>query len=94
MSSILKHFFEGNMPPGGQFLGTDPVYAELAKSTIRREKELARRLNEEEQALLEKLAEEHAALNDFVAMKSQIYGYSLGVRMMAEVFLARGDIDM
>lgn len=61
-------------------------------AVARTEDELLAKLNDEEKILLDKYTDAHMKFNQITAVDGQVYGYKLGVRMTAEVFLAGGEL--
>ena len=58
----------------------------------RLETKLLERLNDEEKELLGKFINAHLELNALTAIKSQSYGYKLGLLMTAEAFVTGGEL--
>ena len=92
MQSILQEFFYGNISPEAQFFKQDSEYGEVMRIIARNEEKLLEGLNEEGKELLGKYMEAQMELNQLTAIKSQIYGYKLGVLMTAEAFVTGGDL--
>jgi len=92
MKSILEEFFHGNISPEVQFAEKGSEYDKTMHIICRVEEKLLERLNAEEKELLEKYIDAQMELNSLTAVKSQIYGYKLGVLMTAEVFVTGGDL--
>ena len=92
MCSILEEFFYGNVSPEVQFFKKDSEYGEVMRVISRNEEKLLERLNEEEKEILQKFVDAQMELNRLTAIKSQIYGYKLGVIMTAEAFVTSGDL--
>ena len=87
MYSILEEFFYGNVPPRAQAFCKDPRYDELLCVITGLETKLRKGLNDEEKELLEKLMDAQLERSALVAIKSQVYGYKLGLQMTAEAFV-------
>jgi len=92
MKSILEEFFYGNISPEVQLFERDSAYGEALRLISRNEEKLLVRLNEEEKELLGKYIDAQMELNRLTAIKSQIYGYKLGVLMTAEAFVMWEDL--
>jgi len=92
MPSILEEFFSGNISPEVQFTEKGSKYDELMGVICRMEEKLLARLNEEEKALLQKYIDAQMDLNALTAVRSQIYGYKLGLLMTAEAFVTGGEL--
>jgi len=92
MRSILEEFFCGTISPEVQFTEKGSTYNEVLGIICHIEEKLLARLNAEEKELLEKYIDAQMELNSLTAVKSQIYGYKLGVLMTAEAFVTGGDL--
>jgi len=92
MSSILEEFFYGNVSPKVRI--KCPYYDELVRIIARNEDKLMERLNEEEKEILQKYTDAQEELNQLTAIKSQIFGYKLGVLMTAEAFVTGGEFSI
>ena len=92
MHSILEEFFYGNISPEVQMFDRGSEYAEIMRLISRNEDDLLGRLNEEEKEILKKLSDAQMELNALTAVKSQIYGFKLGVLITAETFVTGGDV--
>lgn len=92
MQSILEEFFYGNISTEAQFFKKDSVYAEVLGVISCNEEKLLARLSGEEKEILEKYMDAQMELNQLTAIKSQIYGYKLGVLMTAEAFVTGSDL--
>ena len=93
MRSILEEFFYGNISPVVQLNKKDSEYDEVTQVIASAEDKLLKRLSEEEKELLQRYTEAQVQLNQLTAVKSQIYGYKLGLLMTAEAFITSGDLN-
>jgi len=87
MQSILEEFFYGNISPEVQFIKKGSRYEEVMRVICHNEDKLLERLNEEEKEILEKYIDAQMELNSLTAIKSQVYGYKLGLLITAEAFV-------
>ena len=92
MPSILEEFFYGNISPEVQTFKKGSEYDEVMRVIVRNEEKLSERLNAEEKEILQKYIDAQMELNRLTAIKSQLYGYKLGLLMAAEAFLTAGDL--
>ena len=92
MQSILEEFFYGNISPEEQTFAQGSKYDKAIRTIFRNEKMLLERLNEEEKGILQEYTSAQMELNHLTAIKSQIYGYKLGLLMTAEAFVTGGDL--
>ena len=93
MKSILEEFFYGNISPQVQFIEKDSEYDEVMRIISSTEGKLLERIGGEEKELLQRYTEAQVELNQLTAVKSQIYGYKLGLLMTAEAFITSGDLN-
>jgi len=87
MKSILEEFFYGNISPEVQSIERGSYYHEVMGVVASTEGKLLERLNEEEKEILRKFTDAQMELNRLTAIRSQIYGYKLGLLMTAETFV-------
>jgi len=87
MKSILEEFFYGNISPEVQFVERGSAYHEVMGVIANVEDKLLKRLNEEEKELLRKYMDAQMELNQLTSVRSQIYGYKLGLLLTAEAFV-------
>jgi len=92
MQSILEEFFYGNISPEVQFTEKGSKYDKAMGIICHIEEKLLARLNAEEKEMLQKYINAQMELNSLTAVRSQIYGYKLGVLMTAEAFVTGGDL--
>jgi len=92
MQSILKEFFYGNISPEVQFVKKGSAEDKIMWAIAHNENKLLERLNEEEKELFRIYTDTQIELNSLTAVKSQIYGFKLGLLMTAEAFLTSGDL--
>ena len=92
MRSILEEFFYGSISPEVYSLERDSEYKDLMKLITRAEEKLLARLDKDGKELLERYMDTQMELNRLIAIKSQLYGYKLGVLMTAEAFVTGGEL--
>ena len=92
MYSILEEFFYGNISPEVQTFTRDCEYAQVMRVISSNEDHLLEKLSGEEKETLKKLSDAQMELNALTAVKSQIYGFQLGLLMTAETFITSKDI--
>jgi len=92
MQSILQEFFYGNISPEVQFIKKGSEYDKVMHVICCNEEKLLARLNKEEKEILQEYIDAQMELNSLTAVKSQIYGYKLGLLMTAEVFVTGRDL--
>jgi len=92
MQSILEEFFYGNISPEVQFIEKGSPYHEVMGIISRTEEKLLKRLSEEDKETFQKFTDAQIELNRLTAIRSQIYGYKVGLLMTAEAFVTGGDL--
>ena len=92
MHSILEELFYGNISPEVQFVKKGSAEDKIMRAISHNEDKLLERLNEEEKELLQTYASAQMELNSLTAVKSQIYGFKLGLLLTAEAFVTSGDL--
>jgi len=92
MKSILEEFFYGNISPEAQSVERGSYYHEVMSIIASTEGKLLVRLSEEEKEILQKFTDAQMELNRLTSIRSQIYGYKLGVLMTAETFVTGGEL--
>ena len=92
MQSILEEFFCGNVSPEVQCFKKDSTEGKVMGIIVRTEEKLLGQLNEGEKELLGTYVDAQMELNQLTAIKSQIYGYKLGLLITAKAFITRGDL--
>jgi len=92
MQSILEEFFHGNISPEVQSIEKGSSYHEIMRIIANTEEKLLKQLSAEEKEILQKYTDAQMELNLLTAVKSQIYGYKLGLLMTAETFLTSKDL--
>jgi len=92
MRSILEEFFWGNISPEVQCVEKNSEYEKIMRVICNTEEKLLERLGEDDKGTLKTYIDAQMDLNALTAVKSQIYGYKLGVLMTAEAYVTGGDL--
>jgi len=92
MKSILEEFFYGNISPEVQLVERGSYYHEVMGIIACTEEKLLERLNEEEKEILKQHIDAQMELNQLTSLRSQIYGYKLGLLMTAETFFTSREL--
>ena len=92
MRSILEEFAYGNISPEDQCFESDSQYGQAMDAADSNEKKLIESMDEKEKALLEKYTDARDEINQLTAVNNFIYGYKLGVLMIAEAFVTSDDL--
>lgn len=84
--SILEELWYGNVNPGELNMKKHSPYKELLALMIRHQDDLLSRLNDEEKQIFEKYADTASEMYSHTNCEVFIRGFTLGIKIMAEVF--------
>ena len=85
---ILDELWYGNVSPFEQCIRGDKELKELMKLVVRNREELDGTLTEKQKEMLEKFEDCMNEMHSITEREAVSYGFRLGVRLMAEAFLA------
>ena len=86
--SILEEIWFGNVHPGELNMKKHSPYKELLALMIRHQDNLLSRLNDKEKEIFEKYADAASEMYSHTNREVFISGFTLGVKIMAEVFMS------
>ena len=93
MRNTLEDLYYGNITPIKQQIAPDSELKRAVDRVTRFESQLTERLDEDGQTILAKLIESRDEIESITALENFIWGFRLGVRIMAEC-MDENDGDM
>ena len=84
MRNTLEDLYYGNITPGAQQITPNSELKRATDRVARFEGQLTERLDEDGQTILAKLVESQHEINSITALENFIWGFRLGIRIMAE----------
>ena len=84
MRNTLEDLYYGNITPGKQQIAPDSELRRAVDRVTRFESQLTERLDKTGQTILAKLIESRDEIESLTALENFIWGFRLGIRIMAE----------
>ena len=84
MRNTLEDLYYGNITPGAQQMAPNSELKRATDRVARFKSQLTERLDEDGQTILAKLMESKDEVESITALENFIFGFRLGVRIMAE----------